>query len=233
MRPLASLTLALAVSCAALGCASSEDAAPGLARAPEGHAAVGRDERQLGMFERQPLHSHYAGCGRMVDGLAAPICWTSALSPARDVDIEADDRYLAAAVHRRVSQALRDAEATACDGIPIPDRVESPFAHREDIVAVQVLPLPDTDGMAFLGARVVFRDVPGLTVEWLQRVVDCHLARDAALGHDVPEMSYCPLVPAGAHAKVTSGDGGYVIEVRSDDGRAAREIARRAQALWP
>ena len=33
-----------------------------------------------------------------------------------------------------------------------------------------------------VGATVVFRAVPGMTAEWLQRVVDCHLARAAAVG---------------------------------------------------
>jgi hypothetical protein len=35
------------------------------------------------------------------------------------------------------------------------------------------------------GAVISFRATPGLTAQWLQRVIDCHLARNAALGHTV------------------------------------------------
>lgn len=42
-----------------------------------------------------------------------------------------------------------------------------------------------------MGARVAPRD-------WLERAISCHLARNAALGHEVPAMPDCPLVPRGA-----------------------------------
>ena len=83
----------------------------------------------------------------------------------------------------------------------------------------------------FEDAVVVFRAVPGMTAEWLQRLVDCHVARNAALGHDVPEMSSCPLVPKGAHATVTATSGGFAVAIRGDDEATSREILRRAEAL--
>jgi hypothetical protein len=78
---------------------------------------------------------------------------------------------------------------------------------------------------------VTIRAVPGLTAEWLQRVVDCHVARNAALGHVVPEMPYCPLVPKGVHATVSSVHGGFAVAIRADDGEGAQEVLRRAEAL--
>ena len=67
--------------------------------------------------------------------------------------------------------------------------------------------------------------------EKLQHIVDCHVARSAALGHVVPEMLYCPLVPNGVTAKVTVASDGFAVAIRADDPASADEILRRARAL--
>jgi hypothetical protein len=160
-------------------------------------------------------------CGGIADGITSPICY-STRRPFAPEELAAEQQRHEAAVHYRVSQALRDAETHACEGVPAIDREESPFAYRDDIKELAFL--PD-------GARVGFRSIRGLTVEWLQHVVDCHLAIADALGHDVPGRAYCPLVPRGATAKVTRRSDGYFIEVRSNDPAAATEIIRRVRAL--
>jgi hypothetical protein len=81
------------------------------------------------------------------------------------------------------------------------------------------------------GADIIFRAVPGMTAEWLQRIVDCHLARASAVGHDMPEMSYCPLVLKNVTAKVTSTGSGFAVAVTSEDPETVKEIIRRANAL--
>jgi hypothetical protein len=102
-----------------------------------------------------------------------------------------------------------------------------------------VAPLTDVarhgkhEGSTTVGASVTFRAVPGLTAEWLQRIVECHVARNNALGNNVPEMAYCPLVPKGVTAKVNSVGNGFAVEIRSDDPDTAKEVLRRAQALKP
>ena len=78
---------------------------------------------------------------------------------------------------------------------------------------------------------MTFRDVPGLTRGRLQQIVDCHLARNAVLGHDVPEMSYCPLVPLGAKAQVNQTPGGLTVEITADGSEAAQDVWRRAELL--
>ena len=78
-----------------------------------------------------------------------------------------------------------------------------------------------------VGAIVEFRAVPGLTAEWLQRMVDCHIARNAALGHDVPEMPDCPLVPKGASAQVASTGAGFSVAIRSMSLLVSSEIGGR------
>jgi hypothetical protein len=162
-------------------------------------------------------------------------CWSSVLNPTAAQVAEADRHRKLAAEHRAASQALRDAEARACVGLTDADRDMSPFMHREDIASVQELVTKTTVGKSTsprqVGAVVALRAVPGLTAQWLQRVVDCHLARNAALGHNVPEMPYCPLVPNGVAATVAPTATGFAVEVRSDDTAVAQEILRRAQGL--
>ena len=155
------------------------------------------------------------------------VCWTSR------TDFEAHRK--AADQHRAASAALRDAEATACAGIPEADRDMSPFEHYADIAGIESL-VETTQGSKqatsrTTGVTVTVRAVPGLTTEWLQRIVDCHLARNAALGHVVPEMPNCPLVPNGVTAQVRSVRGGFAVDIRSDDSDAVAEVRARASRM--
>lgn len=129
--------------------------------------------------------------------------------------------------HRAASQALRDAEAKACDGVSEQDRNESPFSHVDDILSVQ----PLGAGQFVDGARVVFVKAPGLSRAVLQKIIDCHIARADALGHVVPEEAFCPLNPPNVKAVVKEASNGFVVDVTSDDKSAAQEVLRRAQAL--
>lgn len=168
-------------------------------------------------------------------GMSEGACWTSTSNPTSEHIEEAKRHRKMAADHRAASQALRDAEAHSCAGISDADRDMSPFDHREDIASVEPLTEGTTSGKAQLttttGAIVTFRAVRGMTAQWLQRVIDCHLARNASLGHDVPEMPSCPLVPKGASAKVSATQSGFAVAIRGDDGAAAQEILKRAQSL--
>jgi hypothetical protein len=166
-----------------------------------------------------------------------PICWTAVENPTADHRRAAEEHRRRAADHRAASAALRDAETRACAGIVDDDRDTSPFDRTEDIVGV--VPLKEEPGgdrssgvlsrVRMAGAVVTFRARPGMTAEWLQRIVDCHLARNAALGHVVPEMPDCPLVPKGISARVTSTGNGFAVAIRSDDPEVAREVLDRAQ----
>lgn len=160
---------------------------------------------------------------------AAP-CWN-----ADDRDSMTAHRE-AAAQHRAAAASLRQAEATACVGLSEEDRAMSPFEHHADIAGVEAFTQPTASSKAGptrrdAGATVTFRAVPGLTAEWLQRLVDCHLARNAALGHDVPEMPNCPLVPRGVVAHARSTGAGFAVDIESNDPDTAREILERAHRL--
>lgn len=167
------------------------------------------------------------------------VCWDSVQNPTEGHRDEAERHRRHAADHRAASAALREAEARACAGISPGNRDMSPFERREDIASVAPLMLPEADARAktpaerLLGAVVTFRAVPGLTAEWLQRVVSCHLARNAALGHVVPEMPDCPLVPRGVQARVSPAADGFEVAIRADHPTVAREVLARAQRLAP
>ncbi|MCC7383965.1 MAG: hypothetical protein IT384_19140 [Deltaproteobacteria bacterium] len=169
--------------------------------------------------------------------VGANACWTSTSNPTADHLRAAEEHRRHAADHRAASAALRDAEERACIGISPDDRDMSPFDHVEDIASVEPLTERGGPSKAFsqrkAGAVVTFRAVPGMTAEWLQRVVDCHLARNASLGHAVPEMPNCPLVPNGVQARVTSTGNGFAVAIRAYDGATAREILARAERLRP
>ena len=162
-------------------------------------------------------------------------CWTSISNPTAQHSEDAKKHHDLAAKHRAAATALSSAEASACVGISDDDRDISPFEHREDIESVSPFVEEMKSGKSVtkkeVGSTIVFRAVPGMTAEWLQRVVDCHLARAAAVGHDMPEMSYCPLELKGVKAKVTSTGSGFAVNVSGEDAATVAEIQKRANAL--
>lgn len=169
-------------------------------------------------------------------GRGGRVCWTRVTNPTQEHRQEAEAMARIAEEHRAASAALREAEATACAGLAEEDRDVSPFAYVEDIAGVEPLTVSRGGGKlprseVTVGAVVTVRAVPGLTAEWLQRVVDCHVARGASLGHVVPEMPDCPLVPQGVSARVTSTGTGFAVELRSEDSDAAGDILARARRL--
>jgi hypothetical protein len=207
--------------------AEREDRAAEAHEGPEKKAAGPRASGPSAGVESQATSS--AQCGRGE-------CWTSATTPTEQHKQDAKRHRELAAKHRAASAALLAAEEQACTGISEDDRDISPFYHREDIISVSVLEEPikglgRQPVMKTTGAKIEFRAVPGMTAEWLQRVVECHIARASAAGHNMPEMDYCPLVPKGVKASVSSTGNGFSVDVTSGDAATVKEIIRRAQAL--
>ncbi len=209
----------------ASGCASTPGARP------EENSVAGHEH--MAQQEEAEAAALAENCRR---GTPPPggVCWTSTGNPTADVlKREALHRKMAAE-HRAASQALRDAEQRACVGISAPDRDTSPFQHREDIESVESIDTPvsgKSGGFRASGVTIRVRAVPGMTAEWLQRVVDCHIARNASMGYAMPEMSDCPLMLKNATATVTSTGRGFAVAIRSDDVDTVHEIRRRAEAL--
>lgn len=162
-------------------------------------------------------------------------CWTSVSNPTAGHSGDANHHRELAQKHRAASATLVEAEKNACAGLSDDDRDMSPFHHRDDIQSVSDYSEQVKSGKGsvtkVVGSTVVFRALPGLSAEWLQRVVDCHLARAAAVGHEMPEMPYCLLVPKGAKAKVVSAGNGFAVNVFAEDSATVAEIRKRADAL--
>lgn len=194
------------------------------------HVAAGQgEERAAAQHEAQydPKASEFVErCG------TGKVCWSSTINPTAEHDAQAQEHHVLAAKHRQASQALVQAEQSACVGISDEDRDMSPFAHRADIVSVSAFNRDETHGKLqqerLAGATVVFRAVPGLTQQWLQRVVDCHAARNAVIGDSMPS---CPLAVKGAIASVRALPDGFAVDVQSRDADVAKVILERAQHL--
>lgn len=208
------------------------------------HEATAEQEERTAL-QHAALYDHKASVtatrcqteGRTTVRGESDLCWTSVVNPTDAHRIAAEERQRRATDHRAGSAALREAEARACVGIAPADRDMSPFEHTDDIESVSALKLSEHEAPhkmpheMLVGAIVRFRAVSGMTTEWLQRVVVCHLARHASLGHVVPEMPNCPLVPKGVTATVSSTGGGFAVAIESSDPTTAQDILARALRL--
>ena len=154
-------------------------------------------------------------------------CWTETVNPTDQHLAEAKEHEELAAKHRAAAKALQDAEAKSCVGVSNADRDMSPFHHKDDIAKVTFAGPTGNE----TSATIFFKPIAGLTVDSLQKIVDCHLARNAALGHVVPEMPYCPLVPNGAKATVSTIDGAIAVTVTDDDAAGRKDVIQRAKKL--
>jgi hypothetical protein len=218
-----------------VACASTQGAKPHDMSAEQHEAAAVAEETTAGQHQAQfdpEAGERETRC--IGPHPASQPCWSSLKNATEAHRKEAAEHAHAAADHRAGSQALKDAEARACVGVPAMDRDMSPFDRREDIASVKPLEEATTlpkGSTTVVGATVTFRAVPGMTAQWFQRVVDCHLARNAALGHVVPEMPSCPLVPKGVTASVSPTSDGFAVAIRGSDAAAAEEVLRRANGL--
>ena len=194
------------------------------------HEAEAREvDKAAAWHEKQ--YDPYAGrptgpCVPAAGSTTSAPCFTQVANPTAEHLRTAEMLRKHAAEHRAASKLLRDAETRACAGVSSEDRDLSPFFHRESIVRVEPLREPDT-----VGARVVFRPIEGLTPEFLQRLVDCHLARNAALGDEALGLEDDPLGLPAIKAQAMRVWDGIAIEVRSSKPETALKILARANAL--
>jgi hypothetical protein len=138
---------------------------------------------------------------------------------------------------RRCDTARRAVLRVSCAGLAPDDRDVSPFSHRADILGVSPLeagPAQPRQKPRTVGATVLFRPVPGLTVAELQQLVACHLARNATIGYEKAgaEMGGCLLTQQGTQATVRALESGFAVDIRADSPTTTgQEIWRRAQPL--
>lgn len=231
-------TVASTLSAVVLGCGSPAGTQPHAMSASE-HEAAAQQEEQQGEAHGEQFDPAAKASEQSCSPARArgSVCWSTETNPTAGHAKDAGHHRELAAKHRAASEALRSAEASACSGIPEEDRDASPFMHGADIRSVSPLQEEVKTGKTVsnrvAGAEVVFKAVPGMTAEWLQRVVDCHLARNAAIGHEAAaaEMPYCPLTLRGAQARVRSVGDGFAVAIRGDDAETSKEILKRAESL--
>jgi hypothetical protein len=200
------------------------------------HEAAARSEEQAGkehaaQYDPSQYFPPTINCPFWV-GVTCYRSWTSVQNPTTAHLAEGKRHAELAIQHRAASQALRDAEDRACKNVPEGDRDISPFYHRDDIVSAG--PFSESlalGGRRVIGAEVVFASLPGMTTEWLQRVVDCHLARNAVLDGAAKEMPYCPLAVPHLKAIVRSAGNGFAVDISSDDEKSVKEVIARAERL--
>lgn len=225
--------IVLPLTLAAGACGHAAGTQPHDMSAQQHEAAAAQEEGQASEHSAQHDPTAQQEAERCSGGR---VCWTETSNPTAGHGKTAEEHRDLATQHRTASKALRDAESRACSGVSNEDRDTSPFDHSADIQSVSKL---SEDAAATTrakltrdaGATIVFRAAPGLTAEWLQRIVDCHIARNSSVGHDMPEMESCPLVPRGAQATVRSVGDGFAVDVHADDAKTAKEIWRRAQMI--
>jgi len=235
--------LALMALVGAMGCAStslpedelsaSEHERAARADSDQAHETAERyDNRAVRYATLYPERP--AQCDKSLSGSCSPY-WTMTKNPT-DRELSLASAYRTRAKrHREKAQALLDAEARACASVSLWDQDMSPFLHARDIDAVEEMGHSSGRGPSGTpaGAAIAFGSVPDLTAQNLQTIVDCHLARNAALGWDQSDNNECPLNVKGAEAKVRQAGENLVVEVTARDAAAALEILKRARALLP
>jgi hypothetical protein len=136
-----------------------------------------------------------------------------------------------ASEHANAARQLRDTERVACVGVPAEDRDAGPFADRSRIENVEVLRDKTwAKGMMQpIGVAIDMRSEPGMTEQWLSRVLECHLAHQAVVGR----MAYgsSPLSQYGTKVTVTSTETGFRVVITSADIDVARSVIAKGEAL--
>jgi hypothetical protein len=134
-------------------------------------------------------------------------------------------------------------EPEACAALTGRDKEVLEHLPRESIEDVHKLmeapfPIPfrtervsDTEPTVLRGVTIIVRPVQGLTVERLQRLVQCGLMRSAAA--DPTQPTDWPRTPPGTTPYVYSGGDKFIVDLRSRDPAAADTMWRTAQQLKP
>jgi hypothetical protein len=154
----------------------------------------------------------------VVAAVAAGCLATAACAPARQ------------AAAAQVGSA--DYERAACAEVPDADRDEGPFARRERIVGVEELrekTYPKAPPQP-VGVAVYVRAAPGVTEQWVGRVIECHLAHRAVVGDRIADRD-SPLFAEDAKIRVSSTPTAFRVAITSLDLDVARSVIEKGNRL--
>ena len=133
--------------------------------------------------------------------------------------------------HLEAAEQLRQDEQATCYGVADADRVLDLLTQPDRVAGVAVVQDRGEFPKAPLrpvGVAVEVRAEPGMTQQWLGRLVACHEAHLAVAGHD-PTPSL--LSVANAQVSVSSTAVGFRLTVTSRDRDTARTLVERGQEL--
>ncbi|MGD0674906.1 MAG: hypothetical protein ABSC94_05770 [Polyangiaceae bacterium] len=182
----------------------------------------------------------FLGIGALVAATASQACASqsdsfrrlSAEAHEQAVDAAPGDLGATADDHRTEARRLRSIEQAACADVPEADRDEGPLSPRTHIVALELLrerPYPK-EMLQLAGVAMYLRAAPGQTEQWLDRVLECHLAHHAVVGARMPNRA-SPLFVDDVRIALSSTGDGFRIAITTHDEAAAREVVQRAKSL--
>jgi hypothetical protein len=131
--------------------------------------------------------------------------------------------------------ATPDEVASLCAGIPDSERDHPSALQPPELEAVRSamgerrlikLTVPE-----LRGAELLVRPNPGVSKQWLTRVVRCHVAYHDIAGPRLQESSPDPLVVDGSEITVDDTDTSFVIRIKGANKAEGQEILARAQRL--
>jgi len=224
------------------GCAASQRSRPETRSAASFEALAEQEEleasRHMPPSAVRTTAGTLSGECRDATGAGTVPCPPSTVKSTLGEPDEAQKHMQRATEYRTRAAKLRAAETQACAHLPETDVAASPFASKESIVGIRELRGRAESAKygvgptgSVQGASIMIRAEPGMTKEYLQRKIDCHLARNATAGFSRPDMAFCPLAVRGAAASVSSEGATLRIDITSDEPSAAEEIRARAQRL--
>lgn len=166
------------------------------------------------------LADQTTSAGERID-LATP-CFDVTEEAGNHARFEAHRERAEAARDRKIAANLAEAELHSCKGIPEREREHSPFAHRSAIASVT----PQPHGVA-----IAFKPVNGLSAAWMERAIQCHQARFAALGNPIDYLPGDPTLVPGAHVSVTAEGKVLTVLIETPDADGSALALQRAQEL--
>jgi hypothetical protein len=202
-------------SCAAMGYGPTEKLGiAGHAQAASNYArAAAEHRRNAGNYTPLSCSATLTGCPPGVVNVIAASEYEQA---------ERDQRL--SDQHRARIEQLRAAERRACAGLDERDRDENPLSHVDEVIRVEL------HGGSVDRIVVSAKNDRNVAKDRLQRITDCRLARNVALGLDAGPAGMCPLVP-GVRATVDSDGSEFRVTIVATDEIAAKALERCARAI--
>jgi hypothetical protein len=127
---------------------------------------------------------------------------------------------------------LAVSESVSCAEVPDADRDQGPFARRDRIDHVEEVRerLFPKAPPQLVGAAVYLRATPGVTEQWLGRVIECHLAHRAAVGGLAADAAVSPFAE-NARVSVSSTRTSFRVAITSPDIEVARSVVAKTERL--